>query len=198
MNNDKMIRFVKRWREIEQRQRDLDFERSKLARDIRDEFDKGDRGDDLFVNWCTVELGITAFAAKELLTRATAVTVVPDERTWKMIGGYRAIRPLQDLPKRHQVDVLEAAKSSGRAPINIMRERGLIKMSEPRPVAPAPAPAPKPIVVTKREAAKPTDEQSAHLDAVALAQFITRTSKNIPRDILAIINRYTSFMRKAA
>lgn len=194
MTNEKMLQFVKRWRDIEAQQKDLDFNRSKLARDIRGEFDKGDRGDDQFVNWCVAELGTTVWGAKELLTRAVAATVVPDERTWKMIGGYRAIRPLQDLPKRHQVDVLEAAKVSGRAPINIMRERGLIMAPEPVPAQPVKR---DPIVVMRRDN-KPTDEQSAHLDAVVLAQFIARTSRSIPRDILAIINRYKSFMRKAA
>lgn len=193
MTNDKMIAFVKRWQEIERQQKDLDFSRSKLARDIRNEFDKGDRGDDQFVNWCTVELGITAWQAKELLTRAVAATVVPDERTWKMIGGYRAIRPLQDLARRDQVAVLESAKSSGRAPINIMRERGLIQAPTPRAM-----PTPAPIVVMKREPARPTDEQSAHLDAVVLAQFIAKNSKHIPKDILALVNKYKSFMRKAA
>lgn len=194
MNNDKMIRFVKRWREIEQQQKDLDFQRSVLARDIRAEFGKGDTGDEQFINWCAVELGITAWAAKELLTRAVAATVVPDERTWKMIGGYRAIRPLEELPKRHQVDVIEAAKASGRAPVTIMRERGLIKA--PETTRPA-LPTPRAVVVVKRET-RPTDEQSAHMDAVALAQFIARTSRDIPRDILAIVNRYKNFMRTAA
>lgn len=174
MNNEKMIAFVKRWREIERQQKDLDFQRSRLARDIRAEFEKGDRGDDQFCNWCVIELGITAFQARELLTRAVAATIVPDDRTWKMIGGYRAIRPLQGLPRKHQVDVLEAAKSSGRAPINIMRERGLaVSASKPQ-------------------------QQSAYTDAVTLAQFISRTSKHIPEDILAIVSRYANATRRAS
>lgn len=200
MNNDKMIQFVKRWLDIERRQKDLDFERSKLSRDIRCEFPSGERGDEQFSNWCVNELGLTSWAAKELLTRAVAATVVPDERTWKMIGGFRAIRPLQDLTKTQQVTVLEAAKTSGRAPINIMRERGLIQAPTPREPARIPARTSSPVNVTIVRKPPQNDSapvRDAYADAVALAQYIARTGKDLPRDIIAIVARYASAVKAA-
>jgi hypothetical protein len=85
VNNDKMIQFVKRWREIERLQKNIDFDRGQLARGIRAEFEKGARGDEQFRNWCVVEIGMTAYGARELLLMAVAASVVPDEshgRNW--------------------------------------------------------------------------------------------------------------------
>lgn len=199
MNSGKMMEFIKRWREIEQTQKAIDFERSVLARDIRAEFPDGDEGDKKFTDWCAHQLGLTVTGANELLLRATAAVIVPDEKTWNVVGGYRSIRHLQDLPKRDQVNVLEAAKSTGKAILNLVKERGLGPMLPP--TAPrASAPVVRPPVHQFQAPAKVVDESQAQQDAETLAKFIAKYCKTIPRDILSIIHRYSrpSVVRRSA
>jgi ribosomal protein S18 len=196
MTNDKMIQFVKRWREIERAQKDIDFTRSELARDIRAEFPRGDNGDQQFTNWCVNELGLTAFAVKELLLRAVAATVVPDERTYKMVGGFKAIRPMQDLTKSQQVIVLEAAKAQSKAPRTIMKERGLLQSM---PVTPARVTPVLPAPVLDRTANHNAPKSEHERDAEVLARYIAKTGRDIPRDIMALIAKYSpSVVRRRA
>lgn len=191
MNSDKAFKFEQRWIEIERERKDLEFRRAQLCRDIRGEFPGGESGDEEFCKWCATKLGVTAFGARELLTQARAVAILPDEAAWKEIGGLRAIRPVVDLSRRDQTSVLQAAKAQHRAPINVMRERGLLIKPE-APVTPlaAPKPQPSPFPVKPRP--------DPYLDAVVLAQFIAKTNKNIPRDIRAVVERYQAFMRKVS
>lgn len=202
MKNDKMIQFVKRWRDLERRQKDLDFERSVFARDLRAEFEPGRLGDDEFVNWCVVELGLTAAQARsEFLPRAQAAIAVPDVGTWNQLGGFRQTRHLVGLTKKQQVDVVQAAKVSNKVITTVRRERGLngappISKPAPRvwqPVATSTSPA----VIIRRTAnlsqvapANDRDPTQAEKDAIALVQYIARTCKNIPRDIIKIMTRY--------
>lgn len=195
MNNDKLIQFVKRWRDIESRQKSVDYDRSRLASDIRHEFPSGDVGDKKFVNWCAVELGLSEGQSKELLLRAVAFAVVPDEKTYNNVGGYKAIRHLQDLSKRDQVNILEAAKTSGRAILSVVKERGLAPKTIPATVPPARAPV-KPYKPFVSES--PTARASATEDAEALSRYIAMNCKNIPKDILTIMNRYTIPVRRRA
>jgi hypothetical protein len=88
------------------------------------------------------------------------------------------------------VSVIQVARQQARAPINVMREHGLIRVLPPRP---EPKLAPITPFIRKPEPPKP----DAYLDAVALAQYIAKTGKSVPKDILAIVNRYASFMRAA-
>jgi hypothetical protein len=207
MNNDKMIHFVKRWRELERQQRDLDFNKSLWCRDLRREFPIGTIGENQFIKWCDTELGLTAGQASELLARAAAVKTVPDADTWKVLGGFRAIQQLDMVPKHQQVNVLEAAKSSGKSLRTVIKERGY----GPKPEDASSTPTSKPIgpsvlgSLAKNYNIHGTNGQSdtllkggsygdtdAHGDAVTLARYIARTGKDIPRDILKLIAKYTT------
>ena len=190
MNKDKTFQFQQRWVELEKKQANLDFERSVLAKDIRAEFPAGELGDQAFINWCDIELNLPAAGAKELLTRATAVQIVPDAKTWNQVGGYRSIRHLQDLPKREQVNVLESAKSTGRAILNIVKERGLgPKLPELAPPPPRPTTPYRPPL---REVDHDSDASQEYRDCVALVKYLAKNGKNLPREILAIMARYSS------
>jgi hypothetical protein len=195
MDIDKSFAFEKRWAELEKLRKDYDFHKAEWCRDVRSEYPRGEGGDRQFCDWCVNKIGITESGARDLLVQAVAASVVTDEKTWKMVGGFRAIKCMKDLPRKQAVEVLEAAKTQARAPVNIMRERGMLRTPVPRqsPISPISPIKPAPVAVYKRE---PTPD--AYLDAVALAQYIAKYSKGIPRDILAIVNRYKSFMQKAA
>lgn len=199
MTKDEEFELEKRWIELERRSKDLDFAKSQWARDARARFARGAHGDTLFVEWCVARIGVTMFLAREeLLTRAVAASVVPDEKTWKQIGGLKAIRPVHSLPRNVQVTVLEAAKAQGKAPINVMRERGLL----PKPVVEAPkaVPPPRPAPVVPLPALVSKDD--ARKDAEFLAKFIIDNHKSIPLDVLRVVSRYASvsavIRRKAA
>jgi hypothetical protein len=163
MNNDKMIRFIKRWRELETQRRKLDFERSQWCREVRDEFPKGDVGDKAFTNWLVVELGVTAALGAELLERAVAGRAVLDSTTWDRVGGFSNIRALAPLAQRDRVAVLEAAKAGAKTVKTVMRERGL--------------------VATTSKVAKP--------DVVVLAEFIA-TLEAAPKDVMEIVRKYVT------
>ena len=162
MHNDKMIRFIKQWRDLETQRRKLDFERSRWCRNVRAEFAKGAVGDRAFMNWLAVELGITASIGQELLERAVASQTVQDESTWDRVGGFSHIRVLAPLPQRDKITVLEAAKADAKTVKTVMRERGLIlpkKMEKP--------------------------------DVVILAEFIATLDK-VPPGIMAVVGKYVS------
>ncbi len=163
MNNDKMIRFIKRWRKLETQRRKLDLERSQWCREVRDEFPRGDVGDKVFVNWLVVELGITAALGAELLERAVAHRTVSDSATWDHVGGFSNIRALAPLTQRDKVAVLKAARADAKTVKTILRERGLV------------ASTPK--------MAKP--------DVVLLAEYIAALD-GVPRDIADIVYKYTA------
>lgn len=184
MNNSKMIQFVKRWREIERQTKDLDYQRSVLARDIRAEFSDGNVGDEQFIKWCDVELGLNAAAACELLTRARAVQVCADEKTYTRVGGFKAVRHLITVGKREQVAVLEAAKSQHKNVLTVVRER------EKARAATLPANA--------NTSTKPVMRYSSFEDAKALAVFVDKHCKDMPAHIRTIVGRYVESAKKAA
>lgn len=126
MHNDKMIQYVKRWADIQKRQADLDYEMSVLAKDIRGEFRSGEVGDQQFIGWCGLELGMLPNQAQDLLARAQAVAIVPDAKQWKRLGGHRALRHVVSLPKEDQKPVIMMALGTGGSVQSILRERGLI------------------------------------------------------------------------
>lgn len=170
MNNARMIDFVKRWRSIERRQKDLDFERSAWARDLRAECES-DRD---FVEWCQREAGMSEPVARELLARVAAASIVTDAKTWDTLGGFAQVRSLAALPtKRAKVDAIEAAKSTG------LRLSTIVRRSVPSPdIAPTKA-------ITAKE------------DAAVLAKFIVA---HIPRDrwsplILTTVARHADISR---
>lgn len=117
MDSGKMVRFIERWRDLEKRQKDLDYERSVFARDLRAALPS----DAAFTKWCVAEIGLAEPAAQDLLLRAIAAKVVPDVTVWKRVGGFREIRAVAALPRREQVNVLETAKFTGQSIRSIVR-----------------------------------------------------------------------------
>ncbi len=176
MHNDKMIQFVKRWRDLDKRQADIDHERSTLCREIRSQFDSGPTGDDKFLDWCALELGLPLGPAQDALSRAAASKVVPDSATWKKLGGFRQIRHVAAISdKRQQVAVLEAAKASGKAISTIIRERSGDSPERINPRADAEALA-------------------AYVEGLAAAI----TALNVPKHITAIVERYRPATKRRA
>ena len=119
MNTEKLISLTKQWRRLEDDQRDLDFRKAEWARAARGCF----QDDRRFITWCKSDLGITEAAAQDLCLRARAAGVVPDAKTWTRLGGFGQIRAVESLPKREQINILESAKSTGRAVRTLVRER---------------------------------------------------------------------------
>jgi hypothetical protein len=182
VNNSKMIQFVKRWRELESKAKDLDYQRSVLARDIRAEFPKGSDGDEAFTKWCEVELGLFVAAACELLTRARAIEVCADESTYARVGGFKAVRHVITLNKREQVAVLEAAKSQHKNVRTIVRERETARAAN----------------LPANTNIKPVLRFSTFEDAKALAAFVDKHCKDMPSHIRAIVGRYVESAKKTA
>lgn len=176
MTNDKLIQFLKRWRALEVARTNLDYARSLWSRDVRVEFADGKSGDLAFVKWCATEIGLTGGQSQELLDRARAIKVIPDEKTWTRLGGFRAVRHLCALPKPEIVPVVEAVKATGKAVRTVIAERRL-------GVTPIP-----------RKPAQRVDN-GARIDAEILAGYVLRACPNAPRHIVKIAQRYAAVPR---
>lgn len=186
MNSGKLVRFIERWRELERQTKDLDFQRSVFARDLRKEFAAGSAGDDQFTKWCETELGLNAAAACELLTRARAVEVCADEKTYARVGGFKAVRHVIALPKRAQVEVIEAAKSQHKNVLTVVREREKAKNQN------------TPAASKVASSTAPTLRYSSFADAKALAEFIHEHCEDMPASIRTIVGRYVDAKGKKA
>ena len=123
MKQAKLLEFIKQWKSIERRQKDLDYERSSWCAAVRGEFPIGSKGDKQFGEWLSVELGIAPDHQEECRARAAAFSIVPDEQQWQSLGGYVQIRKLIPLDKTERVAVIGAVTASGYRISTVVRQR---------------------------------------------------------------------------
>lgn len=136
MRKDEVFDFQKRWTALEKLSRDVDYQISVYALDLRNKFPKGDAGDEKFVDWCVAYLtGINEARAKGLLTRALTAAMC-DENTYKRVGGaHKKVVQLAFLDKKEQIATIDAAKTQNKQIADVMRERAIAqgKMTPPPP-----------------------------------------------------------------
>lgn len=169
MTPDKIHTYRQRWRDMERRQRDLDYTRSQWAKDLRSEFPANTDGDNQFIKWCAQQINLGVAGARELLERAEAIQLVPEETAWTEYGGFPEIRRVLPLPKAHRVRVLAAAKTPDQTIRRMVR--GL-------------APA---ISATKQ-----STTPSAKDDATRLAAYLVARKVPLTKSIQEIVDRYIS------
>ncbi len=177
-----MIKFVKQWRDISRRQRDLDYDRTQFAKELRSHF----KSDDNFVKWCVEELpDMTDGQARGMLKLVPVLDVVKDVDTWHRLGGVKPIRRLvETVPVKERRAVIAKADGKGKALTTVLTERS--REQEAQRVIPI------------TSAAKPTPKASpcttAEQDAALLAQWILKTvrRKSIPAAVLAAMSRHLS------
>lgn len=173
LTNDQSFDLIKRWRDLDRKAKDLDFQRSLWAQEARAGWPNTDNGTDAFLTWCTDIVGMSADVAREMCARADAAKIVPDESTWKRVGGFYQISKLSEIESpKERVAVLEAAKATGRSIQSIGRERGALK--------------PK------------FERSNAYKDAFALAEFLASCGVAIPPRLAAVVRRYVVEKKKAA
>lgn len=121
MNIDRLNAFIDRWRDIEQRQKDIDHARAVWVRDLLEACD-GKR--QAFIDWCKRELNLTDFQCTGLLERVAVLEVVPEAPDWRKHGGWRGLAPLASvMRKSERIAVVEAAKTQGLAISTVVRQR---------------------------------------------------------------------------
>jgi hypothetical protein len=123
MKQAKLLEFVKQWKSIERRRKDLDYDECRWCADVRAEFPTGTAGDKRFREWLSLEIGISVERQDECVTRAASFSIVPDPQQWHELGGYLQIRKLVPLDKAERVAVIGAAKASGYRITTIVRQR---------------------------------------------------------------------------
>lgn len=183
MTIDTRHKMIKVWRAIQKDQRDLDFRKSEFSRELRAHFPAGKTGDNLFHKWCLDNLGLQRNQTQELLARGVAATIVPDADTWNLLGGYRNVAYVRELPRKEQVAVIEAAKKSGYAIRTIMARRGHS----------LPGYAPEPVVRSTGKIEKPASKpqrRGVHADISVLARFVADSGLKLPGDIRVIVDMY--------
>lgn len=187
----KLFDLVKRWRELDRQQKDLDFKKSVWSREARAAFPDGDIGDSQFANWLATDLGFTHKDVTEHQLRAVAAKIVPDQKTYKDVGGYRQIKKLEPLNARQRVTVLEAAKATEHTIERVIRDRGLAHKTEPKTPLVKVAPAATPY--------KPRAPQVDHYAAACiLARYLGRHGGKLPREIRELVDRYSAQLREVA
>ena len=162
MHKDRSFEFSQRWRKLLNRTKDLDWEKTLFAKELRAEFDAGASGDKALTKWCEVELGMPQYVATELLLRAVMATQV-DKKGYEQVGGFSAVRQIAALDKRQQVHVIQSAKTQNKSVRSVMRDQGLL----PEP-----------------------PQISANPDAELLAEFLIRSGVSIPPRIAKVVDKY--------
>ncbi len=193
---DKLFELAQRWRALSSELKDLDFKQSQWAHDARAVF----VNDETFSRWCVDDLGMKTAQVVEMLGRATAFSIVPDKTAWKKIGDWRQIRNVAEevRDKKQQVEVLEAAKASGKQINAVLKERGFWPKSRPdsansgglSPVQPTSS---RDVLVNQHGAIKPnTEAADPRSDARILAMFLSanRDKVKIPSHVDRVIKRY--------
>ena len=153
-------------------QKKLESEINKCAREARTKFPDGDAGDAQFVRECMAHTGADTDMAKGLLFRARLAAMIPDEKMYKDIGGFKQALRIVDLPKREQIEIVQRAVTERRTIAGVMRLRAT-------PTAP-----PAPIV----------PRVNVFNDAREIALFVAahRDQLTVPREIDEIVKRYTT------
>ena len=168
-----LLKIWKRLHTLLLDQKKLDFEITKCARQARAQFPDGNVGDARFVRECTTNTGVTADMAKGLLVRACLAAMVPDEKTYKAIGGFEQAKRIIELPKKEQIEIVQRAVTEHRTIANVLRLR-----------APTPTAPPAPIV----------PRVNVFSDAREIALFVAahRDQLTVPHEIDEIVKRYTT------
>jgi hypothetical protein len=122
MKPDKNSQFVKRWQVIQRKTKELDWEKTQFAKDLRAQFDT----DKQVIKWCEGELGMAAHVAQELILRSNAANVVKDAAQWQSVGGFSSVRQLVGLEKKQQVHVVQSAVLQNKSIRSVMRDQGLV------------------------------------------------------------------------
>lgn len=174
ITKDKLILFVKRWRDLEKLRKEYEYGLAVLMKDIRACFQSGDKGDEKFTAWVTEELNQTAGQAGELLKYAKAVAVVPDSVAWKTHGPRQVMR-LAELPPQKRVAALNEVKVTGYALSTVLN-----RMTRPPQVA---------VVPHTRSLPNTVPTPTVH-EVALLAKFINDNLKNIPDGVLRVIHKY--------
>jgi hypothetical protein len=189
INKDKSFAFRKRFADLFKEEKDVDFRKSQACHELRKEFPAGEKGDIQFVDWFEQEFGLTILQGREMLNRATTFAVVKDEPTWKQLGGYKAIRAVEELPKKQQIEVIEVCKATAKAPRTVMRERNYGSYK----------PAPAPIVpINAPKTPAPADVRAISTDAKIMAAYILEHCPNAPKNLVRIAERYAAVIAASA
>ena len=101
--------YIVRWRALHIRCTALDFETSKLASEIRNEFPNGASGDLQCRIWCVRNLDVAASTASMLL-RASRVYEMFDGEDWYALGGWQSLQFLSTLRKQGRKKVVRACR----------------------------------------------------------------------------------------
>lgn len=168
-----LLKIWKRLRVLLLDQKKLDFEITSCARQARTIFPNGDAGDARFVRECVAHTGADADMAKGLLVRACLAAMVPDEKTYKAIGGFKQAKRIIELPKKEQIEIVQRAVTEHRTIASVLRLR-----------APTPTAPPAPIV----------PRVNVFNDAREMALFVAarRDQLTVPSEIDEIVKRYTT------
>lgn len=169
MNAEKLINYVKRFRNLEARKKDLEHDYNVLCREVRSEYPDGARGDAMFDKFLETEFQLGAYERREFLLRAVTANVVPDKETLKRIGGFRSVVHVIALSKKEQIEVLKTVTSSNKSIVTVMRERGHYATPKKGPS-----------------------------DAEVLAQFVVDRCRNLPDNIREIVERQLKGVKKVS
>jgi hypothetical protein len=154
MSPEKSLEYIKRWKGLECRRQQLDYDVSRWCNDVRSEFQMGAEGDAKFRNWIDVELALSETRKAEIVLRVAAFSALPDRAQYESLGGFSHVKKLIPLNKRDRVSVIGEARASGKLIGGVIRARDEAKARRAARAAPAREPRTQiTIYLTSRELA---------------------------------------------
>ena len=169
--------FFGRYNTLEASRKDVDYQTSVLAHDIRAEFPRGAAGDAGFLQFLDTEFNLGGACGEEWTERVKVLAICPDALEYKNAGGFPILRRLLDRP-------LPAAR--GVVKKSQIEQRGIPAIIKEEQNGEAPYKPRAPPINYER-------------DAQQLAEFIANLrGVSVPPMVNAIVQRYVAKRSKKA
>lgn len=126
--------WIDRWSALCAEERDVAFRKIQYARELRDRFIAGPRGDGHFKEWCQFKLGMSTDAAAEMLTAAIAGRVFADAASFKGAGGWRDFKCIaagEASKPSLQEEILRTARDENLTVASVFGRRFARKRTKP-------------------------------------------------------------------
>lgn len=139
----KFNKWIKLWNEIKTIRTNADRREREFARDLRTDFESGERGDAAFIQFVTRDLQESMRVAHHLLTLAVLQRAVGESEFGKLgllnrqgVLDKNNVTRLMYLPVRDQLELLESARKQSKSVRTVLTERERVQAARAPSISP--------------------------------------------------------------